>query len=68
METKTYPLESDEDLWERYKDTVPRSKNLEDPIIEFLEARVQMEGDETLAIVQEAEDDEESLTIVRRLE
>lgn len=39
-DTKSYPIEVDSDLWEEYKDTVPRSKNLEDPIVEFIEKRV----------------------------
>lgn len=41
MTTKTYPLEVNEELWEDYKDTVPRSQNLDDPIIGFIEQRIE---------------------------
>jgi len=41
MGTKTYPLEVEEGLWGDYKDTVPRSQNLDDPIIGFIEDRVE---------------------------
>jgi len=41
MATKTYPLQIEEDLWGDYKDTVPRSQNLDDPLIEFIKNRVE---------------------------
>jgi hypothetical protein len=43
MGTKTYPLEIDEELWDEWKDDVPRSKNLNDALVELVEADV--EGD-----------------------
>lgn len=43
MGSKTYPLEVDETLWDKYKDTVPRSQNLDDPILEFIRGRVEEE-------------------------
>jgi len=33
-----YQFEVDDDTWDEWKDTVPRSKSLEDRIIELLEA------------------------------
>lgn len=41
MGHKTYPLEVEDGLWEQYKDTVPRSQNLDDPILDFIENRVE---------------------------
>lgn len=41
MGKKTYPLEVEPDLWEKYRNTVPRSQNLDEPILEFIENRVE---------------------------
>lgn len=45
-----YQFQIDDDKWEDWKDTVPRSKSLEDRIIELIEAdtegRVQEPDDE----------------------
>lgn len=40
-EMTQYILEVPDDLWEEYKDTVPRSEQLDGPIVEFIENRVE---------------------------
>lgn len=40
METVTYPLIIDKELWNRFKDLVPRTKTLNDALIELVEERV----------------------------
>ncbi len=39
-ETITYPLIIDKELWERFKILVPRTKKLNDALIELVEERV----------------------------
>lgn len=40
METITYPLIIDKELWIRFKDMVPRTKTLNDALVELVEERV----------------------------
>jgi hypothetical protein len=40
MGVKTYVLEVDEELWERFKMTVPKTKKINDILIEMIEERV----------------------------
>jgi hypothetical protein len=49
-----YQFQIDGDKWEDWKDTVPRSKSLEQRIIELIEA-------DTEGRVQESEDEESAL-------
>jgi len=41
MAKKTYPLEVNEELWSQYRKTVTQEKNLDEPIIDFIEDRVE---------------------------
>ena len=36
----TYPLNIDEDLWKSFKDLVPRTKNLNDALVELIKDEV----------------------------
>ena len=43
MKKVTYPLNINEDLWNRFKDLVPRTKTLNDALIELVEERIAKE-------------------------
>ena len=45
-ETKTYPFEVEKELWEEWKDTIPRSQNLDDALRELIEADLESKGTE----------------------
>jgi hypothetical protein len=38
MGTKTYLLEVDEDIWNDWTDSIPRSENLNDVLVELIES------------------------------
>ena len=40
MKKVTYPLNIEEDLWNRFKDLVPRTKKLNDALVELVEEHV----------------------------
>lgn len=40
MKNVTYPLNIDEDLWNKFKDLVPRTKKLNDALVELVAERV----------------------------
>lgn len=40
MGVKRYPLEVEEELWTAFKDTVPRSQYVDEPLLRFVIERV----------------------------
>ena len=45
MGTTTYPLEVEDDLWEEWKDQIPRSKTLNEALVELIEEDSSYEDD-----------------------
>lgn len=44
MGTNTYPLEVPDEVWDDYKKTVPQSMNLDEPILEMIDERIEEHG------------------------